>query len=101
MLTLLFASIEGAADTLADGHAHAGNAVHQLLSDDAPLPLDSNTDFTPQTDHCEHCCHGHVSSITTQIVLTMAPLMANDHQVAQSAHVPNFAKAPPTPPPDA
>ncbi len=101
MLAVLFMSVEGAADVASEGHPHSDNLAHQL---DADLPespdTNSNTDPDRSDDHCEHCCHGHVVSITVQLH-TPTLTGATDHQRGGAPHVVNHAQAPPTPPPNA
>ena len=101
MLSVLFLSVDGAADVASEGHPHSGDLAHQLDAD-MSVSADTNSDTGPDqdADHCEHCCHGHVVSITVQL---FAPTLigATDHQCFGAPHVVNHAQAPPTPPPNA
>lgn len=101
MLSVLFMSVEGAADVASEGHPHSDDLAHQL---DADMPVspdtNSDTDSDRDADHCEHCCHGHVVSITVQL-LAPTLLGVTDHQRRGAPHVVNHAQAPPTPPPNA
>ena len=99
MLSMLFMSAEGAIDTASDGHPHGDDLAHQV---DVPESLASNTgpDASLADDHCEHCCHGHLVSISSK--LELAPLVGGtDHQSSGIPYVLNYAQAPPTPPPNA
>ena len=100
MISVLFMSVEGAADIVIKGHSHADGPVHQLDGSESTKP-DPNSDTEGNSDHCERCCHGHTASITAQVAAIKTPFATGDHQLGRSPHVRNFAQAPPTPPPNA
>ena len=92
---MLFMSVDGAADLASQGHSHSDTVVHQV--GDLYIPADTQTSKSDE-DHCERCCHGHTAGITTPITSVNAATTNNDHRLAHSANVDNFAQAPPTPP---
>lgn len=95
ILSVLFLSVDGAADTVTKGHAHGDGAAYQLSED----PPDSGTEEF--SDHCERCCHGHSTNMTLQAGSEATSLIERDHIARYVAHVRNFLQAPPTPPPNA
>ena len=101
MLSMLYMSAEGAVDVASDGHPHGDDLTHQI---DATPSLSPSTDTAPDTnlenDHCEHCCHGHLVSITSKLESALLA-DANDHLTIHVPRVLNYAQAPPTPPPNA
>ncbi len=98
MISMLFMSVDGAADLVNQGHPHGDSAVHQVSNLDATEKAQT---ADSEGDHCERCCHGHTASMTTQIVSMNTAPMNSDSRIARSPHVRNFAQAPPTPPPTA
>ena len=100
MISVLFMSVDGAADSVTRGHAHGDAAKHSaaLLE---PAEADHTSDTDPDTDHCERCCHGHSAGISATVASATTPFMRSDHGAGRSAFVRNFAQAPPTPPPNA
>jgi len=96
LISLLFVSIEGAADMSKTGHAHSDHSSEQAELDalDKPVP-------DQDEDHCDRCCHGHTSGISCN--LSGAPLSALDdtHRRGLQPFIKNYAQAPPTPPPNA
>ncbi len=98
MLSVLFMSLDAAADTVIEGHPHSDDPTHQIdklktSSVDAPANTDLNT------DHCEHCCHGHCANIIDQFAPTIPPTNARDPINGRVRGIRNLAQAPPTPPP--
>jgi hypothetical protein len=96
MISVLFMSVDGAADTVINGHAHADSGALQV-DDGTSASLTTDTD----DDHCERCCHGHSASITAQMTVTKAQFVVCSHPLSRSVLLRNFAQAPPTPPPNA
>lgn len=99
MISVLFMSVDGAADTAINGHAHGDGAYHQ--DNDHPAHPDQTSDTEGAGDHCERCCHGHTAGITSQVAAIKTPFVAGSHEPSRSPRVRNVAKAPPTPPPTA
>ena len=102
IVSLLFMSMEGATDIPLDSVPHRDDAAHlsefghALDKHDGSVP-DSELDG----DHCEHCCHGHCSTIVSQVGSCIVPLSTDERRGANQSHLRNFAQAPPTPPPNA
>lgn len=88
-------SVEGAADMGKSGHAHTDHASEHVsaVTVEAASDVDAN--------HCDHCCHGHFSGITSPIVSSHAFAYTSEHQSARKSIINNFGHAPPTPPPTA
>ena len=97
MISVLFLSVDGAADSVIAGHAHGSGAIHAT---DNPEP-NSAPDSELDGDHCERCCHGHTPGISATTASEKTPFAIADHRAGRSAYVRNFAQAPPTPPPNA
>lgn len=104
VVAMLFMGIDAAFDIARSGHAHADpTAQHDGHAGCANAPtggVHCNAD-APDSDHCEHCCHGHISMLAvSQPSLPAAyPTLQPD---ARSPILPaDFALAPPTPPPNA
>jgi len=98
MLSVLFMSLDGAADITITGHPHGDDPAHQidtLKSSSAETPADSDLNL----DHCDHCCHGHGANIITQVTSITSVSNAGDQLDGCSRLVDNLAQAPPTPPP--
>ena len=102
ILSVLFVSLEGAADMVMDGVPHGDDTAHQS---EFGHPLEEHDGSVPDSeldgDHCNHCCHGHSSTITSQVASVIAPVIASDSRAEHNNQVRNFAQAPPTPPPNA
>ena len=88
VLAILFVALDGAADSLNSGHLHAADIVEHL---DAAHVDD---------DHCERCCHGHVSWMITFASLHLQSQPSDDTHTRWVASLTNTAQAPPTPPPN-
>lgn len=103
-ISVLFMSVEGAADLLVDGGLpHADDvASHESEFGHA---LEAHEDETSSgeldDEHCKHCCHGHSAGATGQFTPVTTAFVASEHIVRRSVFVLNFAQAPPTPPPNA
>ncbi len=99
MISVLFMSLDGAADIESTGHPH-GDDGGQLYAAQTVSSVDtaSASDFDVQ--HCEHCCHGHTFSIVGQIAAILPSLIDTDQQAAVAPQIRHSAHAPPTPPPN-
>jgi hypothetical protein len=97
MISVLFMSVDGAADSVIKGHAHGDGATHVADNIESNPPGDTE----PDSDHCERCCHGHSASISVTVAEVTAPFVTADQHTGRSGYVRNFAQAPPTPPPNA
>jgi len=100
VISVLFMSVDGAADIASTGHPHGGDPAH-LIDDHSVVSQDTTSESEFDIDHCEHCCHGHTSSIVAYVTVVTPTLIGNDQQPCCAPHVGNFAQAPPTPPPNA
>jgi len=100
MISVLFMSVDGAADVASTGHPHGGDPTH-LVDEHTVASPDVASESELDIDHCEHCCHVHTSSITGQVTIAVPVLIAGYQKVRRAPHVCNFAQAPPTPPPNA
>ena len=100
MLSVLVMSAEGAMDVATDGLPHGDDLMHQIdATKSSSNDTSSNTDL--EGVHCQHCCHGHVLSITPHFLATTAHIAATEHQCGETPYVLNYAQAPPIPPPNA
>ncbi len=103
-ISVLFTSVESAADLLIDGGLpHADDvAAHES---EFGHSLEDHEDETSSVDlddeHCKHCCHGHSAGVTGQFTSMTTSFVASEHTVGRSEFVLNFSQAPPTPPPNA
>jgi len=100
MFSMLFMSIEGAADIVSDGHPHGDDPTHAVdvkpsSEHDPAAAVDLNT------GHSEDCCHGHLASIMVAPPSSTAYVHRADLQSGDAPFVPNYAQAPPNPPPNA
>jgi hypothetical protein len=100
MLSVLVMSAEGATDVATDGVPHGDDLMHQIDATKS-CSSDTSSDTDLEGVHCQHCCHGHVVSITPHFLATTAHTAATEFQPGETPHVPNYAQAPPTPPPNA
>ncbi|HNP65445.1 MAG TPA: hypothetical protein PKH39_16030 [Woeseiaceae bacterium] len=102
MISVLFVSLEATADVVTDGVPHGDDVAHQS---EFGHPLEDHDGSVPDTeldgDHCQHCCHGHSSTITSQPAAFIAAMIAGARRVDNLVDVRNFGQAPPTPPPNA
>lgn len=60
--------------------------------------VDSSSDDL--TEDCTHCCHGHVSFITTGLILVSSNPMHAVRTPRFVSQIPFISSAPPTPPPN-
>lgn len=108
ILSLLWGSLDGAADIASSGHAHQPDGAPSAVVDltepqDATVMAgdDQSRQAGPEDDsHCEHCCHGHTHAVVALLSLSsMKPTVEHTVQPVQVSDT--DARAPPTPPPNA
>ena len=103
MISVLFTSVESAADLLVDGLPHADDMVSH--ESEFGHSLEAHEDETSggelDDEHCKHCCHGHSAGATGQFSSVTTSFVRSELTVGRPAFVLNFAQAPPTPPPNA
>lgn len=102
LLLVLVASVEGTIDRASAGHPHGGESNHELAEFDLHEHAQTGTSDENNGDvHCEHCCHGHTSGISTVIsAKSLDPTVACT-EAAYDERIKILAVAPPTPPPNA
>ena len=97
---VLIASVEGTIDRASEGHPHGGEATHELAALDAHDHAGlSDSDEESIDSHCEHCCHGHTSSITSTATLKPLNTRRSCAKIGYVGHIVMLPQAPPTPPP--
>jgi len=102
ILSVLFASLEGAADVAIDGIPHGDEVTHeQEFGHSLDRHGGEQSDTELDGDHCDHCCHGHTSSLVAAIAAFSTTTFLSGQPIGRSANILNFAQAPPTPPPNA
>ncbi len=101
LLSFLFASIEGAADVVLDGIPH-GDPIgheqeygHSLEAHDGEM-----SDAELDGEHCDHCCHGHSSSLIHSHFVNVPFEAGKKPFDLRDDLSPDFLLSPPTPPPD-
>lgn len=99
MVSVLFMSVEGAADSVIEGHAHGDGASHSSDTLE-PADLDPASDPEPDAEHCEQCCHGHTVSVMATGAPSATSFIVSDHAAGARAPAHSFVQAPPTPPPN-
>ncbi len=111
ILALLFISMEGAMDSVAGVHPHGDEYGHHISRDAGalttliePTASNSNTgsliDDKSDGEHCQHCCHGHASSISTQHDSNISDHPSRPPFHFFQAQLLSLAQAPPTRPPN-
>lgn len=103
LISLLLTSIDGAIDIAKVGHPHDDAATRQADVSDAfagTVDTSKDDDGTRTTDHCEHCCHGHISVVMPNATPSHSGCGSVDQGPYTDAAILNFAQAPPTPPPN-
>ena len=101
MFSVLFMSLDGAADIPSVGHPHGDDPTYQLDSQRFTAAVVTNSTADQNAEHCEHCCHGHVVSIAEQEASVTPPATLPERKAAPAIHFRNLTQAPPTPPPTA
>jgi len=90
MISMLFMSVDGAADIAFTGHPHGGEPTH-LIDKHAVASMDFSLGVELDIDHCEHCCHGHTFSISVQMNFALPMLVTSDQRIVATPCVRNFA----------
>ncbi|ANO49999.1 hypothetical protein BA177_01080 [Woeseia oceani] len=102
LISVLFLSLDSAADRVSDGHPHGGmDDVNGTLALCLAPTLDDEEHNDIDENHCEHCCHGHASSIAMDAGKNAAPNPAASASRRLSQLNARDGTAPPTPPPNA
>lgn len=96
LISMLFVSIEGAADMGKSGHAHDEHASLHIDPDEVGAAIPDK-----DASHCDHCCHGHINVIGSVLIPIHSRIPAGNQRPLSSLFVKNYAQAPPTPPPTA
>lgn len=86
--------LESTVDSVDGEHPHGGDYAQVLDSNDSV-----SQDAEGYDDHCQHCYHGHASSISGYLPVISCDV-AGQRFSCYKPHVLNFAQAPPTPPPN-
>ncbi len=101
LLSFLFASIEGAADVVMDGIPHGDPTGHEQEYGHALEAHGGDlSDAELDGEHCEHCCHGHSSSLTHSYFVNVSPAAGKQPFDLLDDLLPDLLLSPPTPPPD-
>ncbi len=98
VVSLLFVSIEGVAESVDDASFHQTHHVHADGPGNQWFPDSDDSDHEGAA--CEHFCHAHVVAVTAQVSLPNMPKF-RQFVPAPSACSVTRATAPPTPPPNA
>lgn len=100
VLSMLVLGFESSADMANEGHPIDPEGSHhsEVLHDS---PADSGGDPEPDSENCEHCCHGHTAGISTRATANSIVFIVSGHEPSRASQYLNFAQAPPTPPPNA
>lgn len=102
LLLVVIASVEGTIDRASAGHPHGGEATHQLADFDPHEHAGtSDSDDESTGSHCEHCCHGHSSGITSVAATKPMGMLGSCAEIGYDERIVVRAQAPPTPPPNA
>ena len=102
LLLVLVASVEGTIDRASSGHPHGEESTHQLAVYDLHEHAQSIDGDEQSNDvHCEHCCHGHTSGISSAISAKPLDPTGACTVISYDDRIKILAIAPPTPPPTA
>lgn len=102
ILMLLVSSVEGAIDRASAGHPHGQDPSHEISMSDAHEHSQANEGSEESTEaHCEHCCHGHSSSINASISAKSIDGPTCSASTGYDKRIVGLVIAPPTPPPNA
>ncbi len=99
VLSLLFLSMDGAADRVSVSHPHDDGQARQVDVTKS-MSADTGTDVDPD-EHDTHYCHGHVAGISVSFAVAAAPAGVADPRYGVMPYLLTYAQAPPTPPPNA
>ena len=100
ILSLILVSLEAMSDLDIgdllhnDDQSHLKEFGHGLSSHGGEL-----SDEELDGEHCQHCCHGHTSSISGHLTAMNCDVTDQRFSIYEP-HILNFAQAPPTPPPN-
>lgn len=113
ILSLLWGSLDGAADIASAGHAHESDDSAPVVIDlaqppdaetiaagDSPVDDPGGDTDSDKESHCEHCCHGHTHAVVVMASLSSTKPLA-EHGASLVEVSESDARAPPTPPPNA
>mgnify|MGYP001822082370 CR=1 FL=1 len=102
LVLVLVASVEGTIDRASAGHPHGEESSHQLAEIDPHDHAQTGDGDEQSADvHCEHCCHGHTSGISTVISARSWNETGACSETDYDDRIKILAIAPPTPPPNA
>jgi hypothetical protein len=102
LFLVLVASVEGTIDRASAGHPHGADETHELADLDAHDHAQTgDSDDQTTESHCEHCCHGHTSGISTTISANTLDQTRSCAGIVYDDRIKLLAIAPPTPPPTA
>ena len=97
IVSLLFVSMEGFADSVDETSFHQTHHAHADEAGAEWFPDSDGSDH--ESEACEHFCHAHVVALTTQFSMPSLPRF--QHLAPPiPAQVITRATAPPTPPPN-
>jgi len=97
IVTLLFASLEGAAESVSEPDFHQTHHAHADTADSQWFPDSDCGEHDGES--CEHFCHAHVVALSTQISLPNVPKLRNS-VTSRFARTTSRGAAPPIPPPN-
>ncbi len=101
LLSFLFVSIEGTADVVLDGIPHGDPISHeQEFGHSLEAHDGEQSDAELDGDHCEHCCHGHSSSLAHSHFVNVPVEDGKQSLDPRDDLLPDLPLSPPTPPPD-
>lgn len=102
ILSFLFVTIEEAADVVVDGMPHGDPMSHvQEYGHSLDAHGGDLSDSELDGDHCDHCCHGHSSSIAHSGLAPLSVPADEKVEIPYSDRLSDLLLTPPTPPPDA
>ena len=96
--SMLFVSMEGAADSVDEVSFHKTHHVHADDGGNQWFPDFDGDDH--DSDACEHFCHTHAVGLSIQVASTNEAKLCF-FVAAASAHTVTYGVEPPTPPPNA
>jgi len=101
IMLVLVTSVEGTIDRASAGHPHGEETTHELADSDPHDHARSSelSDDEAAESHCEHCCHGHSSSITSSSPEKSIDPLRSCVVVGYNDSFKALSLEPPTPPP--
>jgi hypothetical protein len=104
IISVLFMGADGAWDLAIESHLHGDQHAHQSDVDGQNLadPVDTGPDPLADADsaHCEHLCHGHMTSIAANLA-NFGLGQSDGYYSFEANRLTDRSQAPPTPPPNA